>query len=268
MGKQGRFYRVIFILAMVCMLTTACGKVFPLNSGSDNSPQAIQARGKLVAAVSVYPPFIYLDAKTQQLVGYDVDLAQAIANKIGVSLEIKEVQFTSLIPSVQNGQADLALGALYITSARKELADFSVPYLETGIVLVAKKPIQSTDRALDGKIVGVKTGGTSEKVANDLKNRHFNIVVKSYGDVEDYLRDLENDRIDVALNDRLNQLEYNKTHKNLVIGEERLSKDSLGIVVRKGNKGLLQVVDGVIVEMQNNGENKRLYNKWLEKSNL
>jgi polar amino acid transport system substrate-binding protein len=127
-------------------------------------------------------------------------------------------------------------------------------------VLIAKKEMVNVSKELNGKVVGVKAGATSERLANDLKNKHVNIVVKSYRESAEYLQDLESGRIDIALNDLLNQLEYNKAHKGLVVVGERLTSDTLGIAVRKENGNLLKIIDNVLVEMKENGGSKHLYN--------
>ena len=94
----------------------------------------IKKNGKLILATGNYRPFEYHDEKTNKVIGYDIDVAEAIAKKIGVPLEVKEMQFTGLIPTLQNGQADLVIAAMYITPARKEVVDFADPYMDTGMV--------------------------------------------------------------------------------------------------------------------------------------
>ncbi|NCD07818.1 MAG: transporter substrate-binding domain-containing protein [Negativicutes bacterium] len=126
----------------------------------------IKKNGKLVLATGNYRPFEYHDEKTNKLVGYDIDLTEAIAKKIGVPLEVKEMQFTSLIPTLQNGQADIVIAAMYITDQRKEVVDFANPYMDTGMVLVVKgdnNEIKSL-KDLDGKVIGVKTGRPAKRL--------------------------------------------------------------------------------------------------------
>lgn len=225
----------------------------------------IKKNGKLVLATGNYRPFEYHDEKTNKMVGYDIDLAQVIAKKIGVPLEIKEMQFTSLIPTLQNGQADIVIAAMYITDKRREVVDFADSYMDTGMVLTVRS--ENTDiksvQDLNGKIVGVKTGATSEKVAQDLKSKGVNLTIKSYKETVDYLLDLENGRLDAAINDLLNQLEYNKAHANVKIVGNTFTKASLGIAVKKGDKELLNLVNSVLKEMKQNGESDKLYKKWL-----
>ncbi len=269
MKKYRRILGLVTVMLAAMLLLTACGQAStPTTSASSSRIDAIKKNGKLVLATGDYRPFEYHDEKTNEMVGYDIDLANVIAKKIGVPLEIKEMQFTSLIPTLQIGQADLVIAAMYITDQRKEVVDFADPYMDTGMVLVTRAndtAIKSTND-LNGKVVGVKTGATSEKVAQDLKDKGINITIKSYKETVDYLMDLEAGRVDVAINDLLNQLEYDKTHSNVKIVGDPFTKSSLGIAFKKGDKELVDLVNSVLKEMKQNGETEKLYKKWLIKN--
>ncbi|MEN6567826.1 MAG: basic amino acid ABC transporter substrate-binding protein [Veillonellales bacterium] len=266
MKKYQTITGILTILVLIIFLIAGCGQSSSTPTAtSQNHIDQIKKNGKLVLATGDYRPFEYHDEETNKMVGYDIDLAEAIAKKIGVPVEVKEMQFTSLIPTLQNSQADLVIAAMYITDQRKEVVDFADPYMDTGMVLVVNAgdtAIKSV-KDLDGKVVGVKTGATSEKVAQDLKAQGANITIKSYKETVDYLLDMENGRLDASINDLLNQLEYNKTHPNVKIVGEPFTKASLGIAVKKGDKDMIELVNSVLKEMKQNGEADKLYQKWL-----
>ncbi len=107
---------LLAILVFVATLLSGCGQTPVATSDTAKKTSRIdeiKKAGKLVLATGNYRPFEYHDEKTNKIVGYDIDVAEAIAKKIGVPLEVREMQFTSLIPSVQNGQADLVIAAMY-----------------------------------------------------------------------------------------------------------------------------------------------------------
>ena len=273
MKKFKNILGLVFMLVITMLLLTACGQATTSTTTPDPATantrlDQIKKNGKLVLATGNYRPFEYLD-ESNKMVGYDIDVAEAIAKKIGVPLEIKEMQFTSLIPTLQIDQADLVIAAMYITDERKAVVDFADPYMETGMVLVTRAndtAIKST-KDLDGKVVGVKAGATSEKVAQDLKDQgQTTISIKSYKETVDYLMDLEAGRTDASINDLLNQLEYNKTHPNVKIVGDPFTKSSLGIAVKKGDKELVDLINSVLKEMKQNGEKDNLYKKWLIKN--
>lgn len=260
-------------------LVIALGFLFLLVGCSDSSSTKeeaeqskvaeIKEKGKIVIATGNYFPFEYHDQKLNKLVGYDIDLGERIAEELGVEVEWSEMQFQTLIPSLQNNQADLAIAAMYMTDERKEVVDFAEPYLSTGQVLVKLKgdtSINSVDD-LEGKTIGVKSGATSEKTANDLKAQGVDLEIKSYKETIDYLTDLELGRVDAVFNDYLNQLGYFQTKpdsKAEIVGEP-IDHAELGIAANKGNDDLLEVVNDVLQEMEESGEKEDLFNKWLPK---
>ena len=259
-------------LLLLALAAAGCGSA---PAKSDAKPEAkpaamsridqIKKNGKLILATGNYRPFEYHDEKTNKIIGYDIDVAEAIAKKIGVPLEVTEMQFTGLIPSLQNGQADLVIAAMYITPARKEVVDFADPYMDTGMVVAVRKDDTAIKgpNDLNGKVVGVKTGATSEKVAQDMNEKGAKITIKSYKETVDYLLDLQNGRLDAAINDLLNQLEYNKVNPTVKIVGDPFTKAQLGIAVKKGDKELVDLVNTVLKELKQNGEAEKMYQKWL-----
>jgi ABC-type amino acid transport substrate-binding protein len=266
MKKFQKIIGVFTILLLTAVLAAGCGQssTAPQQKAASRIDQ-IKQNGKLVLATGNYRPFEYHDEQTNKIIGYDIDLAEAIAKKIGVPLEVKEMQFTSLIPTLQNGQADLVIAAMYITDQRREVVDFADPYMDTGMVLAvnADNTAIKSVNDLNGKVVGVKTGATSEKVAQELKDKGINMTIKSYKETVDYLLDMENGRLDASINDLLNQLEYNKTHPNVKVVGEPFTKASLGIAAKKGDTELVDLVNGVLKDMKQIGEADQLYKKWL-----
>jgi ABC-type amino acid transport substrate-binding protein len=263
MKKYQKLIGIVTVLLFSLMLAAGCGS--SATSPSKSRVDEIKKKGKLVLATGNYRPFEYHDENTNKVIGYDIDVAEAIAKKIGVPLEVQEMQFTSLIPSLQNGQADLVIAAMYITDQRREVVDFADPYMDTGMVLVVMNDNNAIKgiNDLEGKVVGVKTGATSEKVAQEAKEKGTNLTIKSYKETVDYLLDMENGRLDASINDLLNQLEYNKSHPNVKIVGDPFTKSSLGIAVKKGDKELLDLVNTVLQEMKQNGDADKLYKKWV-----
>ena len=257
-------------LLLVVLAAAGCGQS-PAPAKPETKPapvsriDQIKKNGKLILATGNYRPFEYHDEKTNKIIGYDIDVAEAIAKKIGVPLVIQEMQFTGLIPSLQNGQADFVIAAMYITPQRREIVDFAEPYMDTGMTVVVRKDDNAIKgpNDLNGKTVGVKAGATSEKVVQDMNAKGAKITIKSYKETVDHNLDLQNGRLDAAVNDLLNQLEYNKTNPALKVVGEPFTKAQLGIAVKKGDKELLALINTVLKELKQSGESDKLYKKWL-----
>ena len=112
------------------------------SNGSQSAVEAIKQKGKLVVATSPdYAPFEFqslVDGKNQ-VVGADIDMAQAIADELGVKLEISSMSFDNVLTSLQTGKADLAVAGISATDERKEVFDFSIPYYENKISFLVRK---------------------------------------------------------------------------------------------------------------------------------
>lgn len=265
----------IILMACATMLTGAlmigCGATKTQSNAEQktetkSSIEQIKKNGKLVLATGNYRPFEYHDEKTNEVVGYDIDVARKIAEKIGVPLEVRDMEFTSLIPSLQNGQANLVIAALYITDERKKVVDFADPYLASAQVIVVKDSSNIKSAGdLEGKVVGAKLGATSANVVQSLIDSGKKIQLKTYKNNEEMLADLEAGRLDAGVNDLLYQKQYNSTHPNLRIKDE-LQKAELGIAVQKGDTELTKVVNEVIKDLKESGEAESIYKKWIPAS--
>ncbi len=270
MNTMKKMMALLLGMLMLSLVIAGCGQSQP-PAKPEAKPAAasriddIKKKGKLILATGNYRPFEYHDEKTNKVVGYDIDVAEAIAKKIGVPLEIQEMQFTGLIPSLQNGQADFVIAAMYITPQRKEIVDFAEPYMDTGMIVVVRKDDTAIKgpNDLNGKTVGVKAGATSEKVVQEMNEKGAKITIKSYKETVDHNLDLQNGRLDAAVNDLLNQLEYNKTNPALKVVGDPFTKAQLGIAVKKGDKELLDLINTVLKELKTSGEADKLYKKWL-----
>jgi len=256
------------LLIMLIMSLTLTG-LFANGSKEDTDSigrlEGIKKSGKLVLATGNYIPFEFLDGKTNKMVGYDIDLMRLMAEKLGVKLEVVDMDFTSLIPTLQAGKADVVCAAMYIKPAREEVVDFAKPYMKTGMVLVvpaSNTTIKSTDD-LTGLRVGAKMGATSEAVLQDMLKAGAKFEIVSYNETVDYMLDLETGRIDAAVNDLLNQLEFNKTKKGLKIVGKPFTSAELGIAVRDGDAELLAFINDCLDEFKADGTMEKLYTKWI-----
>ena len=143
---------------LVAVTLVACGS-------KKDADESIKENKKLVVAVSPdYPPFEFktlVDGK-DQVVGSDIKLAQAIANELGVKLEVTTMSFDNVLSSLQSGKADLAISGISVTDERKKTFDFSDPYYTSNIRLAVKKGSNIKKyEDLKGKTVGAKNGTSS-----------------------------------------------------------------------------------------------------------
>ncbi|RLD06941.1 MAG: hypothetical protein DRI56_07385 [Chloroflexota bacterium] len=282
-----RRFVVICLLAYVLIGCTTLGRsdsttanVSPTAATSIENSQSrlaqIQARGVLSVGTAITEPFEHHDPDTGELIGFDIDTAEYIADKLGVELEWIEMPFANLIPSLQDRKVDMIIAAIYIKPEREKLVDFSEPYLNTGLVMVAHPELQAqvkTVQDLAALRVGVKIGATGAELAQYLIANGIALESIEYKDTFDSFLDLEVGRVDVVFNDYLNTLAYIKaSQSNLEIitndaGEINfLSQVGLGIAVHQGDRELLDMINTVLSEMRQDGVFDRLHENWLELS--
>lgn len=227
---------------------------------------AIKESGTLRMATGTYVPFEYRD-NDNNIVGFDIDLGQIMADKLGVKLEVMDMPFTSIIPSIEKGEYDLAIAAMYDKPSRREVVLMSDSYMKTGMVLVTLAGNENNIKSLadcDGLKVGVKAGATSQVVAEDgMKDSDVKYDIIGYDDTIGCVSDLIAGRVDVVVNDLLNQKEINKTNDKVEIVSDPFTNADLSIAVAKGNDDLMDFVNQTIAEYQQDGTYDKLFDKWI-----
>lgn len=206
-------------------------------------------------------PYVFPDPKDPaKLVGFEVDLADAIARELGVTAKQSQNAWESLIPALERGDFDIAMNGIEITAPREEKVLFSRPYYIYTEQLVVRKD----DPAIKGihDIRGKKVGTLSGAVAQDILMKMGGVDVKIYsGQVEPY-EDLALGRLDAVLLDLPIAAYYGKPNPKLKYAGPPVGEGSYGIAMRKGDRELKKRVDEVLVKLSKTGELKRIYEKW------
>lgn len=197
---------------------------------------------------ATFPPYEFL--RGQEIVGIDVEICRAVAEKLGKGFQAETVDFDSVIPAVISGKADLAAAGITVTEDRKKNVDFSIPYVKTGIVVISKKSNPFKDVAqLKGKKIGVQAGTTSETyVLEQLKQEPD----RSRSPAEACAA-LKSGRVEFVIADI-------DPAKNCVKGETDLqlsdfiTSEEYAIAIRKGQPELLKAINETIAELKQNGK--------------
>ena len=200
-----------------------------------------------------YPPYEFL--RGREVVGVDVEVCRAIAERLGKPLRVVNVDFDAVIASVISGKADLAAAGLTVTEDRKRSVDFSEPYLTTGIVIIYRKdnPILS-GAACKGKRVGVQGGTTSDEyVVNELHEE----PERFRSDAEAVVA-LKGGRCDVVICDQILARNCIRGMPELALSD-LITTESYAIAVRKGRPDLLAAVNETLRELKSDGR----LDRWL-----
>ncbi|MEH7417036.1 ABC transporter substrate-binding protein [Neobacillus drentensis] len=267
------------IILAVAVMATACGTQpkLPAESKSEQTQtgskgdtfENIKKQGVIKIAVDdTFPPMEYRDDKNK-LVGFDIDLANAISKELGVKVEFIPTAWDGILPGLDAKRYDIIMSSMNITDERKQKVDF-VEYMKLGQVVAVKsgnpQKIQSKED-LSGKIVGVQLGSTSESAAKEIKGVK---ELKTYNGYTDVFNDLGLGRLQgVIVAEAVGR--YYKTTKPDAFDVVGSSFQSLpvGIAVRKGDNKLEAELQKAIATVKDNGEYAEVSKKWFgtDKSN-
>ncbi|MDP4161633.1 MAG: transporter substrate-binding domain-containing protein, partial [Bacillota bacterium] len=190
---------LLFLTAILLVgILGACG-----TTGNKQTAGEKAGKGKNVLIMGTsadYPPFEYIETgKSGDIIGFDADLAKALASKLGYKVEIKDIDFSGLIQSLKSGQVDLVLAGMTPTDKRKKNVDFSDIYYMANHMIVSKKDsgIQKVED-LKGKTVGVQLGSIQEGKAKDI-NKTIPIKIENRNRIPDLIEELKAGRFDAAI---------------------------------------------------------------------
>jgi ABC-type amino acid transport substrate-binding protein len=250
---------VIAMAGAVCMaaLLTACA-----GSGTKTETTAAgqqEAAGKLVMVTNAeFPPYEYYD--NNEIVGIDVDITRAIADKMGVELDVRDMAFDSLIPAVQSGKADFTAAGMTVNEDRLKNVDFTDTYAEAAQVIIVKEGSEiKTPDDLMGKKVGVQTGTTGDIYADDIEEAD----VQRFNKGLDAVMALSQGKIDAVIIDREPSKVFVKENAGLTILDEAFTEEEYAIAIKKGNAELLDKMNSAIKELKESGELKKIVDKYI-----
>lgn len=210
-------------------------------------------------------PATFLDTDSGKIVGIMVDVAQAVANHLGVKLEVVETQWAALIPSLETKKIDLICAAMYITDKRKEVIDFSDPVYPYCEALVVKASDTKEYKGID-EIKGLRIGAQVGTVyAKGLEERGVPDV-KIYDNIGDVLMDITQGRIDAGVVDGPVAGYLVKTKPQFKVRMVKSYKPAMcgdiGVGVNKQDKDLLKEVNIVVNKLKQEKKIDQILTKW------
>jgi len=241
-----------------------------LGSALASSVADVKKKGELVLGTdATFQPFSF--KKGGVIDGFDIAIARAIAQDLGVKLKISNVGFNSLMPgSVTSGRVDIAVSTITITDERKKVVSFSNPYFKSAQVFIVQtgnpKKVSYPMNTFKGKTFGVQKGTTGEFVAGD-KLKKLGATIKAYNDFAQGLADLKNGRIDAMLGDQptVGYLEKAQPGQFQQAGgalKGVVQAEDYGVVFAK-NSDLGTAVNSTLERLKTSGEYQKLLETWI-----
>lgn len=251
--------KVAIMVMSLVIVAGLCGALL-----AADTLEMVKKRGVLVAGVKDSTPgFGFVDEKTRQIIGYDVDFVAAIANKLGVKLELKPVTSASRMPQLVEGNIDIIAATMTATPERAKQIDFSLTYFFTGQKFIVKKGTVKSLADLNGKRIGTAKGSTSEQNAAKALPK---ATILSFDDYPQALLALQQGKVFAATTDEsiLANLLGNAPNKDQYeIPDIQISDEPYGLGMRKGDKNFVDFVNKTLLEMEKSGEARKIFDKWF-----
>ena len=253
---------LVMVLVMATAVFSACGsKSSDSKSGGD---------GKQVLSMATnaeFPPYEYVEG--EDVVGIDVDIAQAIADKLGMELKVDNMNFDSIIPAITSGKDAIGAAGMTVTDERKKNVDFTDSYATGVQVVIVREDSKITDvkdlttKGADNTI-GVQLGTTGDiYCTSDIQDKGVG-KVQQFNKGADAVQALVSGKIDCVVIDNQPAKEFVKANKGLKILDTEYVTEDYAIAVAKDNTELKDKINGALNELKAEGTIQKILDKYIK----
>lgn len=218
----------------------------------------------IIASDATWPPMEFVNEEGD-IVGFDIDLIEAIAEEAGFSYEIKNTAWDGIFAGLANGAYDAIISSVTITEERKAQMAFTEPYINVGQILIVRTEMNNISglEDLNGHKVGVQNGTTGDFVLDDYPQ----VDRMAYDEIGFAVEDLLNKNVDGVVCDSVIAADYVMNNENyqgkLEIVGEPFTDEYLGIAVQKNLPEFLELLNEGLEKVIASGKRDELMNKWL-----
>ena len=244
-----QFKKVMIVVLALCLAFsfTACAK--PVE--------------KLTMATNAaFPPYEYVEGG--EIIGIDAEIAQLIADKLGMELVIEDMEFDSILAAVQSGKADMGMAGMTVNEERLVSVDFSSTYA-TGkqVIIVAEDSDIASPDDLEGKKIGVQLSTTGDIYCTD---QYGDEAMDRYSKGADAVQALLQGKVDAVVIDNEPAKVFVEQNEGLKILETEYALEDYAIAIAKGNTELLDKINAALAELTESGEIQAILDKYISAS--
>lgn len=246
-------------------------------SSADNSWEKVKSSGQLVLGLDkAFPPMGFVDTKTGELAGFDIDMAREACKRLGVTLKLQPIDWENKAAELNNGNVDCLWNGFSKTDEREKQFSLSVPYMKNNQIILVKSG--SSYKGLDslaGRTIGVQSDSSAETALNDAANASFRNSLKEIVKIDDYSKavmEMQNGTVDAIAIDEVVARYYltNNPGAYAVLQDASGSDISLAVedyVVgfRKNDAALKDKIEGALRDMAKDGTTAKISQKWFGK---
>ena len=213
-----------------------------------------------VVTAATFPPREFV--KDGKRTGFDIELVEALAEKMGKQVQWIDIDFKGLIPAVLANRADMAVSAIYITDERKKVVDFADSYYAGGLVVLTKKdgPVK-TLKDLDGRNVSVQVG---TKSVSYLKDNYPQVKRVEVEKNQEMFNLVQVGRADAAVTGKPAAKLFAQSNPGLVVLDEQITTEDYGFAVSKQQPELTRALNEALKQVKQDGTYEKIVAKWLE----
>ena len=252
-----KFLAVLLAALMICISFVACSSE---KKSDDTNTDANTQETLTMATNAEFPPYEYKEG--DKVVGIDAEVAQAIADKLGMKLEIVDTKFDAIIPGVQSGKYDMGMAGMTVTPEREQSVAFSDSYA-TGIQSIIVKQgsaIKSVDDLSEKTKIGVQLGTTGDICAEDDFGEE---AVQEYDKGADAVQALIAGKIDCVIIDNEPAKSFVAANEGLEILKTSYAEEDYAICFKKDNTELQTKVNDALKELIADGTLQKIVNKYI-----
>ncbi|WP_347549691.1 transporter substrate-binding domain-containing protein [Pseudalkalibacillus hwajinpoensis] len=256
---------LVIMVGLLLAVLVACGSTNESNDSGGEAGESESEKTLVMGTSADYPPFEYIDsAKGEDIIGFDVDIANYIAEELGYNVEIKDMDFSGLITALSSERVDFVLAGMTPTEERKENVDFSEIYYTANHMIVSKADSNiSAPEDLEGTKVGVQLGSIQEDKANEIKEGGVDMEVITLNRIPELIQELKSGRYDAIIIEDTVANGYLESNEDLA-GEKLPNTEEAGSAVAfPKDSELTEEFNTVIKEMKENGKMDELIEKWF-----
>ena len=250
---------IVLAAMMLACLFAGCS-----NSETASDLNTVEAGKLIMSTNAAFPPY-EMTTDDGGYTGIDVEIAQAIADKLGLELVIDDMEFDSALLAVQQGKSDIVMAGVSVTDTRKKVMEFTNSYA-TGIqVVIVKEGSDVTMDNLGSKRIGCQRGTTGYLYASDTpaNGGYGEDHVIAYDNGASAIKALQNGQVDCVIIDKAPAQEFVKANPGLKLLEGTWVEEEYAIGFDKGNTGLLDKVNQALKELTDDGTIQKIIDKYI-----
>ena len=250
----------LLLSALMVLSVAGCGSSDNKAASEESGLKTVKSGVLTMATNAYFPPYEYYEGDS--IVGIDAEIAQAVADKLGLTLEIEDMEFDSIITAVTAGKADMGLAGMTVTEERKQNVNFSDSYA-TGVQVVIV-PEDSDIASIDdlyGKKIGVQLSTTGDIYCVDDFGAEN---VEEYNKGNDAVMALVSGKVDAVVIDNEPAKSYVAANEGLKILDTDYVTEEYAAAINKENTELLEAINGALDELKADGTLDQIIAKYIK----